>query len=227
VSPRLSIIIPTLNEAAVIEKTLAALPRTGDVEFIVADGGSSDGTPELAKRWADKVLTTETGRGRQMNAGAREARGDFLLFLHADVRLPYEAFETVFKTLDDPAVAGGAFRLAIDSPRRMLRIVAGTANLRSRLTKIPYGDQGIFVRRSVFERLGGYPEWPVMEDLEFVRRLKTAGAVVILPQPITVSSRRWDKEGIGYTTLRNQIFVLLYFLGASPRRLARWYRPIR
>lgn len=226
-SPRLSIIIPTLNEAAVIEKTLAALPRADDVEFIVVDGGSSDGTPELAKRWADKVLMTEAGRGRQMNAGVREARGEILLFLHADARLLHEAYDKVLKTLDDQVVAGGAFCLAIDSPRRTLRMVARIANVRTRLTGIPYGDQGIFVRRSVFEQLGGFPEWPLLEDLEFSRRLKAAGKVVILSQPITVSSRRWDKEGIGTTTLRNQIFVLLYFLGVSPMRLARWYRPVR
>lgn len=225
--PRLSIIIPTLNEAAVIEKTLAALPRAAGVEFIVVDSGSSDGTPELAKRWADKVLMTEAGRGRQMNAGAREARGDILLFLHADARLPQEAPAAVSIALEDPAVVGGAFRLAVDSPRRALHMVARIANLRTWMTGVPYGDQGIFVRRSVFERLGGYPEWPLLEDLEFGRRLKTAGKVVFLSQPITVSSRRWDKEGVGYTTLRNQIFVLLYFLGVSPMRLARWVRPVR
>jgi hypothetical protein len=106
-------------------------------------------------------------------------------------------------------------------------MVASIANGRTRLTRIPYGDQGIFVRRSVFERLGGYPEWPLLEDLEFGRRLKAAGKVVILSKPVTVSSRRWDKEGIGTTTLRNQIFVLLYFMGVSPMRLARWVRPIR
>jgi rSAM/selenodomain-associated transferase 2 len=224
---RISVIIPTLNEAAVIEKTLKGLPPRGDVERIVVDGGSSDGTAELAKRHADKVLMTEAGRGRQMNAGAREARGDILLFLHADARLPGLAHEAVSRALDDPAVVGGAFRLAIDSSRRALRMVAMFANGRTRLTGIPYGDQGIFVRRSVFEQLSGFPEWPLLEDLEFSRRIKAAGKVVILSQPITVSSRRWDKEGIGYSTLRNQIFVLLYFLGVSPSRLARWYRPIR
>jgi rSAM/selenodomain-associated transferase 2 len=227
VSPRLSIIIPTLNEAAVIEKTLAALPRTAGVEFIVVDGGSSDGTADLAKRHLDMVLMTEAGRGRQMNAGAREARGDILLFLHADARLPQEAPAAVSIALEDPAVVGGAFRLAIDSLRPVLRMVARIANLRTWVTGVPYGDQGIFVRRSVFERLGGYPEWPLLEDLEFGRRLKAAGKVVFLSQPITVSSRRWDKEGVGYTTLRNQIFVLLYFLGVSPMRLARWVRPVR
>ena len=225
--PRISVIIPTLNEVSIIEKTLTALPRHEWPERIVVDGGSFDGTADRAKRHADKVLVTEAGRGRQMNAGAREARGDILLFLHADARLPRQAHEAVSRALDDPAVVGGAFRLAIDSPRRALRMVAMFANGRTRLTGVPYGDQGLFVRRPVFERLGGYPEWPLLEDLEFGRRLKSAGKIVILSQPVTVSSRRWDKEGIGTTTLRNQIFVLLYFMGVSPMRLARWVRPVR
>ncbi len=225
--PRISVIIPTFNEAAVIERTLSGLPRRDDRERIVVDGGSSDGTADLAKRHADKVLMTEAGRGRQMNAGARAARGDVFLFLHADSHLADGAFDAITRTLEDPTVAGGAFALAIDSPRPALRLVAAAANWRTRLTGVPYGDQGIFVRRSVFDRLGGYPEWPLFEDLEFGRRLKAAGKVVILSKSVTVSSRRWDKEGVGYTTARNQIFVLLYFLGVSPLRLARWYRPIR
>jgi rSAM/selenodomain-associated transferase 2 len=225
--PRISVIIPTLNESGIIVETLNALPPMEGLERIVVDGGSSDDTAALARPFVNKVLVTEAGRGRQMNAGAREARGDILLFLHADARLPRQAHEAVSRALDDPAVVGGAFRLAIDSSRRALRMVAMFANGRTRLTGIPYGDQGLFVRRSVFERLGGYPEWPLLEDLEFGRRLKAAGKIVILSKPVMVSSRRWDKEGIGYTTLRNQIFVLLYFMGVSPVRLARWVRPIR
>jgi rSAM/selenodomain-associated transferase 2 len=225
--PRISVIIPTLNEAAVIEKTLRGLPRCDDLERIIVDGGSSDDTAALARPFADKVLVAPAGRARQMNRGARAAAGDVLLFLHADSRLPEDALGSIAKALEVPTVAGGAFDLAIDSPRWALRLVAAAANWRTRLTGVPYGDQGIFVRRSVFEQLGGFPEWPLLEDLEFSRRIKAAGKVVILSQPITVSSRRWDKEGVGYTTLRNQIFVLLYFLGVSPSRLARWYRPIR
>ena len=225
--PCISVIIPTLNEAAVIEKTLRGLPRREDLERIIVDGGSSDDTAERAMPFVDKVLVTEAGRARQMNAGARAAGGDVLLFLHADSRLADGAFDAITRTLEDPTVAGGAFALAIDSPRPALRLVSAAANWRTRLTGVPYGDQGLFVRRSVFERLGGYPEWPLLEDLEFGRRLKADGKVMILSDPVTVSSRRWDKEGIGCTTLRNQIFVVLYFMGVSPVRLARWYRPIR
>jgi len=226
-SPRFSIIIPALNESSLIEKTLSALPRRNDAERIVVDGGSLDDTPALAGPLSDKVLFSPAGRARQMNRGAREASGGVLLFLHADSRLPMDALDLMAKALEDPAVAGGAFRLAIDSRRWVLHLVAGAANWRTRLTGLPYGDQGLFVRRPIFERLGGFPEWPLLEDLEFSRRIKTVGKVVLLSRPVTVSSRRWDKEGVGFTTLRNQIFLLLYFSGVSPMRLARWYPPIR
>ncbi|HSG05607.1 MAG TPA: glycosyltransferase, partial [Nitrospiria bacterium] len=137
------------------------------------------------------------------------------------------AFDAIQTRLEDPAVIGGAFDLVIDSPRIVLRLLGRAANIRSRLTGVPYGDQGIFIRRDAFERLGGYPEIPLMEDLELGRRMKRAGRMVFLSQPIRTSSRRWDREGVGLTTLRNQVFVLLYFLGMDPARLARWYRPIR
>jgi len=225
--PRISVIIPTLNEAAVIVKTLAALPKHDRLERIVVDGCSSDGTAALAEPFADRVLVRPAGRAQQMNAGARVARGEVFLFVHADCRFDEEGYHELIGSLEDPTVVGGAFRLAIDSSRRSLRLVAAVANWRTRLTRIPYGDQGIFVRRSVFERLGGYPEIPVMEDLEFARRLNRAGKITLLTRPMTTSSRRWDKEGVGYTTLRNQIFVLLYFLGASGARLSRWYRVVR
>ena len=225
--PRISVIIPTLNEAAVIEKTLAALPEHDRVERIVVDGRSSDGTAALAKAFADKVLVTEASRARQMNAGARAAGGEVFLFFHADSRLDDHAFRDLIEALEDPTVVGGAFRLTIDSSRPSLRVVAAAANWRTRLTGIPYGDQGIFVRRSVFERLGGFPELPIMEDLEFARRLKRTGTIALLSRPILTSSRRWDKEGVGYTTVRNQLLVLLFFLGVSATRLARWYRAVR
>jgi len=225
--PRISVFIPTLNEAAVIEKTLTALPRHESLERIVVDGHSSDGTAALAEPFADKVLVTQAGRAQQMNAGARVAGGEVFLFLHADSRLDENGFCDLIEAFDDPAVVGGAFRLAIDSSRLSLRIVAAVANWRTWLTGIPYGDQGIFVRRSVFERLGGYPELPIMEDLEFARRLNRAGTIALLSRPMITSSRRWDKEGVGYTTVRNQIFVLFYLLGVSPTRLSRWYRAVR
>ncbi len=162
-----------------------------------------------------------------MNLGAAGASGEILLFLHADSRLPTGAFEAVRRTFDDPAVVGGAFRLAIDSPRRSLRMIARAANWRTRLSGVPYGDQGIFVRRAIFNELGGFPDLPLMEDLEFARRLKRKGRVVLLTGPIVTSPRRWEREGVGFVTLRNQLFVLLFFLGVPPARLARWVRTVR
>jgi rSAM/selenodomain-associated transferase 2 len=221
-----TVIIPTLNEALVIEKTLARLSQTADLEIIVVDGGSRDGTAELARRHA-KVVTTSPGRARQMNEGARQAAGKILLFLHADALLTDGAVGEMEAVMGDPRVVGGAFHLEIGSPKASLRWIAKAANLRTRFMGIPYGDQGLFVRSQVFKELGGYPVIPLMEDFEFSRRLKRRGSVVILSSRIRVSSRRWDQEGVFYVTLRNQLFVLMYFLGVPPERLTRWYRVVR
>lgn len=223
---KISVIIPTLNEATVIERTLTHLSLIQGLELIVVDGGSTDGTAALAQRHA-RVLTARPGRAEQMNRGAQQATGAILLFLHADTLVGPAALREIIEALEDPAIVGGAFRLVIETPRRLLRLIAAAANIRTRLTRIPYGDQGIFVRRSVFEKLGGFPIQPLMEDVEFARRLKRVGRLVILSEAVQTSSRRWDKEGFWYTTLRNQALVLLYFIGISPDRLARWYQPIR
>jgi rSAM/selenodomain-associated transferase 2 len=221
-----SVIIPTLNEADGIERTLTRLSRIGGLELIVSDGGSSDETVSLAERHA-RVITAATGRAAQMNAGARAASGEILLFLHADSFLSEACVAELRKTLEDPRVIGGAFRLRIESSRIGVRLVGLAANIRTQLTGIPYGDQGLFVRTRVFNEMGGFPELPLMEDLEFSRRLKHYGRRVILRTPIGTSSRRWDREGVWWVTLRNQMMVLLYFLGVPPGRLAGWYRPVR
>ena len=221
-----SVIIPALNEATVLEQTLTALSSITELELVVVDGGSQDGTVDLARQYA-KVYLSQPGRARQMNLGAQQTGGELLLFLHADSVLFPEAVEAMKKAMDDPGVVGGAFCLGIDSSSLALGLIAAVANWRTRITRIPYGDQGIFVRRSVFKQLGGYPEQPLMEDLEFSRRLKRVGRVVILSDVIRTSSRRWDREGIWRTTLRNQMLILLYFMGVSPSRLSSWYRPVR
>ena len=222
----ISVIIPTLNEEAVIEQTLRSLRETSEVEIIVVDGGSRDQTIKIARRYAE-TLSSGPGRGRQMNEGACHAHGQFLLFLHADSILPARALSQIVNTLKDPEVVGGAFQLGINTKKFLLRMVATFANWRCAMTRIPYGDQGIFVRRTVFEKVGGYPDQPLMEDLEFSRRLKRQGRLVFLPDRVLTSSRRWDQEGIFCTTVRNQVLIFLYLLGVSPERLAPWYRHVR
>lgn len=160
-----------------------------------------------------------------MNVGASHARGDILLFLHADTRLPREAFSLIRESLRDLSISGGAFRLAIDSPDPRLRLIARLTTLRSRITRIPFGDQAVFIRKIVFDALGGYREIPVMEDLDLMRRLRVARyPVAILPLAVFTSSRRWEREGIVLGTLRNWVLRGLYYIGVPPFVLAAWYR---
>lgn len=228
---KLSIIIPVLNEAAALRRMLPLLERFSGVEIIFIDGGSSDGTIDLLQAWSGRpssqariLLRAERGRARQMNAGAKRAAGEILLFLHADSILPEGAIDAISEAVRSPGVVGGAFRFRIDSPHFFLKMIERLANLRSSLLQLPYGDQGLFVRREVFERLGGYADLPLMEDVDLIRRLKRTGRVVLLEEAITTSPRRWLREGIYYTSVRNLILLSLYFAGVSPRRLAQWYR---
>lgn len=223
----ISVIIPTLNEAAGIRETLSALKGARNAEVIVADGGSVDGTRELAEPLVDRLVVSSPGRGRQMNAGAGASKGEALLFLHADTRLPAGWEGAIRNALSDDAVAGGAFELSIASNRPALGWIARVANARSRLTRVPYGDQAVFVRRAVFERLGGFPEIPIMEDVVFGRKLKRAGRVTIIRSPVRTSARRWEAEGLIYATLRNWTLAALFLLGVRPEHLARWYRDVR
>lgn len=222
----ISVIIPALNEEEVVEKTLRYLTKVPDVDVIVSDGGSMDRTLEVASRYA-RIVTSRSGRGSQMNAGAREASGDILLFLHADTVLPENWKDEILLAMSDERVAGGAFSLRIDSDRPSHKIIAAAANIRSRLTSIPYGDQGIFARRSVFEKLGGFRDIPIMEDVDLMQRLKRAGKVVLLKDKVMTSARRWEREGVVYTTLRNWLLITLYYIGASPERLYRFYKVVR
>lgn len=226
----ISVIIPSLNEEDVIEQTVMLLRRheskVGSQEVIVSDGGSTDRTVEISARLA-RVVESRSGRGRQMNKGAGEASGDVLLFLHADTVLPEKWDEKLSAVMADENIAGGAFDLSIDSDRLSHRIIAAAANIRSRLTGIPYGDQGIFVRRSVFKAIGGYKELPIMEDVELMSRLKKAGKIFLIKDKVKTSPRRWEKEGTIYTTLRNWLLISLYYLGVPPKGLYRLYKVIR
>ena len=217
-------VIPALNEAAGIVRALQALAplRRRGHEVIVVDGGSEDATADLARPFADQVLTASRGRALQMNAGARAARGTSLLFLHADVRLPEGADRMVANALGDRC--WGRFDVALDSPRAVLALIGAMMNLRSRLTGIATGDQALFVRRDVFESAGGYAEIPLMEDIELSARLRRFGRPACLWARVRVSARRWQARGALRTVVLMWRLRLAYFLGADPARLAERYR---
>jgi len=223
----LSIIIPALNEARRLTALLPALLRVcPEAEVIVADGGSSDDTRAVvARQPAARFVESRRGRARQMNAGAAVARGDVLLFLHADTWLPAETTLVISAALRDPAVAYGRFDVCFDNLHWPFRLIARLMNARSRLSGICTGDQAIFVRRQPFETLGGYPDIPLMEDVELTRRLKRMGRLAALRTPVTAAARKWEREGILRTILLMWTLRLLYFVGVSPERLHAWYYP--
>ncbi len=220
----ISIIIPTLNEANVIEETITRLPQSKQVEIVVVDGGSSDGTDEMARKLGARVLSTAPSKAEQMNAGAAEARGEVLLFLHADTRLPANFEEKVMTAVSRKGFCAGAFTLGIDSEEWGLRFIEWIANWRARFFKMPYGDQALFVSRQLFHEIGGFPDYPIMEDFELIRRLKKKGKIAILPESVQTSPRRWQNLGVFKTWFLNQIILAAYFIGIPPHRLARWYR---
>jgi rSAM/selenodomain-associated transferase 2 len=220
----LSIIIPVLNEAALIQAALAALQplREQGAEIIVVDGGSGDGTAELAAPLASRLIRWERGRATQMNAGARAAAGEWLLFLHVDARLPEDALATLRAAFESGA-AWGRFDVRLSGRHPLLRAVERLMNLRSRLTGIATGDQAIFVRRELFERIGGFPAIPLMEDITLSKALKQVARPRCLVARVRVSSRRWERRGVLRTVALMWWLRLRYFLGADPARLARSY----
>lgn len=220
--PWLSVIVPTLDEAPRIGAVLARV-RSPSVESIVVDAGSVDGTARAARAHADEVLLAERGRAAQMNAGAARARGEALLFLHADTMLPIGYAEEIRAALADPRVVGGRFDVKLDSERLMYRLIGRLISVRSRVTRSATGDQGIFVRSAVFRELGGFPSVPIMEDLAFSRRLKRRGRIACLKATVTTSARRWRQEGALRTVLLMWVLRLLYLVGVSPRLLSRLY----
>lgn len=222
---RLSIVIPVLDEARHVAILLPELVTAcPGAEVVVVDGGSADGSPALAARIAGvRVVTSDRGRARQMNAGAAAASGDALLFLHADTRLPPGAAEAVLAALADPAVAYGRFDVRFDSRRPAFRLIAGLMNARSRLTGICTGDQAIFVRRATFAALRGYADIALMEDVELTRRLKRAGRLAALRLRVTTSGRKWEREGVARTVVLMWALRFLYAVGVRPDRLHRWY----
>lgn len=220
--PSISIIIPTLNEAGNIRQTIESVRRQDrGAEIIVVDGGSVDGTPEIVRPHA-LVIHGPRGRAVQMNAGARCAAGEVLLFLHGDSRIAPGALAQLRQAMDNPRVAGGSFTLAFDVDNLWLRFYAFCSTVDCLCFR--YGDQGIFVRRAIFEQLGGYAEIPLMEDIDLMRRLPRYGRRVLIRNcPVTTSARRFMEHGILRQEALNVALVTAWFLGIKPHTLAKWY----
>jgi len=221
---KISIIIPVLNEAENIRQAIACTQLSTNIEVIVVDGGSQDDTHKIASDLKVTIISSLPGRAVQMNKGATLAKGDILLFLHADTRLP-TGFDVMIRTALQPTgTVAGAFALRIDAEVVSLRLVEWGVNMRSHFWQMPYGDQAIFLTKQTFNKIGNFPELPFMEDFEIMRRLKRIGRITIIPVPVITSARRWLQKGIWKTTLMNQIIIIAYLLGVPPQRLIRWYR---
>lgn len=222
---QVSVVLPVLDEAARLGARLAELRALAGVhDVVVVDGGSRDATIAIARRAGVRVLVAPRGRGSQLNAGARAATGDVLLFLHADTTLPGDAIAWVHRALADAGTVAGAFRVrtVADAGPNWLGPLLRLADLRSHLTRLPYGDQAVFVRRTAFERVGGFPDQPLLEDVELARRLRRVGRIRTVPATVLVSGRRFLARPLR-TALAMRAFPLLYRLGVSPARLARLY----
>lgn len=229
-----SVVIPTLNEEQALPQTLAQTLTLGFEELLVVDGGSRDRTCEIvasARAAAPDaplaLLTSKPGRALQMNVGAAASRGEILLFLHADTRLPDNAKQAIVGALQEPECVGGRFDLRFDRDRILSRLIACMINWRSRLSGIATGDQAIFVRRKVFERMGGYAAIPLMEDIDLTRRLNRMGPVACLHAQAVTSFRRWEACGPIRTILLMWLLRFLYWIGVSPHTLSRWYATVR
>jgi len=233
----ISVIIPTLNEERTIMATLAHTAALGFDELIVADGGSTDNTHALVESYRLNTqslafspvqwVTAPPGRAWQMNEGATASSGEILLFLHADTLLPSEAKTMIDRTLADRRIVGGRFDVRFDHPSMWGSIISRMMNWRSRLSGLATGDQALFVRRRIFEQMGGFADMPLMEDIEFSRRLKRTGATAALTSTVTTSFRRWEQQGPLRTILLMWTLRFLYGIGISPSHLVKWYKAVR
>ncbi len=222
---KISVVIPTLNEESHLEKTLQSIiKQEGDYESYVVDGGSRDNTISIAKRYTT-VISSQRGRAMQMNTGAKACCGDILLFLHADTILPDNAFREIRKRMKDDTVAGGSFYIAFDADTFILRGVSFITRFNFRL--FHFGDQGIFVRRSIFQTLNGYKEMPIMEDYDFYKRLGRQGKVILIRTPVISSARRFIKKGVIRQLLINKFVVLAYWAGVDIQTIKRFYDDMR
>jgi rSAM/selenodomain-associated transferase 2 len=234
---KISVIMPTLNEAGGIKRAIESAfdnsadggaPDASAIEVIVADGGSTDKTREIAKEMGADVTLSPPGRGEQMDRGAACATGEILLFLHGDARVPKRWRHAVLKALEDPLVCGGAFTLTIDAEGWRFRILEYLSNFRAKRLGLIYGDQAIFARTESFNNIGGFKKLPLFEDVDCVMNLKDIGKVLILNEKVSTSARRWVKNGILRNTLHNWFLLSLYMLGFSARGLYKRYykRPL-
>lgn len=219
---QISVVIPTLNEANTISQCLDAVAPQGPAETLVVDGGSDDETAAIAESRGATVVTAPRGRARQLNAGAALSRSQVLLFLHADCRLPPDGLRQIQQCVEQGGAAG-SFRHRIESPRRAYRVIEWGDHLRQRWLRAPYGDQALFVRRELFESLGRFPDVPLMEDLRFVRQLRRAVRLRVLPGPLTTSPRRWERRGLLRQFLLNQYLLIAERLGVPLEKLAELY----
>ena len=223
---KISVIIPILNEAKILEQTLSQLqPELKAHELLVVDGGSTDGSAHIAEKYG-KVITSEPGRAKQLNTGAAAAIGDILIFLHADIWVEAGALASVEIALSSGYV-GGAFQQKIDGTHFLYRAIETAGNMRGKYLKVFYGDSGIFLKRTDFEKIGGFPEVPILEEAEFSKKLRQLGKTTLVTPHIHISARRWETKGIIRTTLNNWLITLLYFFKFSPAQLAKLYRHIR
>ncbi len=227
---RISVVIPVLNEVECLPRLITSLQQIGGVaEIIVADGGSTDGTREWALGQQGILLVdSRRGKGPQLNAGAARASGDVLLFLHADCQMCREAWLALQPAISDPQTAGGAFHVSFaEKAPGLLRLVEKGINARTTVTRTATGDQGIFVRRSIFSEFAGAPDWPLFEDVELTRRIKKAGRFAVIKLPLIISGRRYIENGVVQTALLIFALRLGFWLGVSPHRLKKWFNEVR
>lgn len=217
-----SVIIPTYNEANQICRAIESARKASFDDIVVVDGGSSDETVSLAKATGAEVLECSLGRSVQMNLGGEAAKGDVLLFLHADTTLPIDARQLLERVFEDGRILGGAFHLRFDSGGWLMRLVSFQANIRSYCT-VPWGDQALFVRSDFFVGSGGYRQWGLMEDVEMAHRIKRGGRFAMIKTPVVTSGRRFRQNGFAKSALRNMLLMLAFYLRINPNRLARFY----
>jgi rSAM/selenodomain-associated transferase 2 len=227
-TPHFSVIIPVLNESEGINEvisSLRALEPDDGMELIVVDGDPSGSTINGVTSSCVRKVISDRGRARQMNRGAEVAEGEILVFLHADTRLPEAAFPLINQALSDRSLVAGAFDLGFETYKRIFKITEKYVQLRTRLTKVPFGDQAIFIRRRYFEKIGGYRDIPIMEDVDLMKRIKRNGnRIAVIPEKVLTSPRRYETEGIVRCTLRNWVLQILFSLGVQPERLEKWYK---